>query len=196
LLRIVVGRGLCRALPGRALAVTLLAVLLAGVLGSCDSKSGDGKKRETTTSAVELTTSTLTQEAAVAHDYAKFWDTYIGFGGRTGEFKPDEAKTMLGGVSTGKEYEKLFNYFQLNRAKGLVLRGRPESAPKLDITVEGQDRATVKDCMADTGGIYKADTGERVDTPTQGRKLVTAHMVLETGVWKVESVGGEQPCSI
>lgn len=196
LLRIVVGRGLCRvARPWGAIAVTLLAALTSVVLTACDSGEDEDGERSTTTTA-ESTTSTTTREAAVEAAYAKFWDTYIEFGGRTGPFDPDEAKTVLGAVSTGDKYEQLFNYFQVNRLKGLVLRGRPENAPKLDVTLEGADRATVKDCMADTGGIYRADTGERVDTPTTGRQLVTATLVLEGGAWKVESLGGEEPCSL
>ena len=53
------------------------------------------------------------------------------------------------------------------------------------------ETATVRDCSLDNTGIYDAATGERHDTATGVRHLITATLVLEDGSWKVSDLNQE-----
>jgi hypothetical protein len=49
----------------------------------------------------------------------------------------------------------------------------------------------VRDCYLDSTGIYDAATGNRKDTPTGVRHLITATLVREGGAWKVSDLHKE-----
>jgi len=51
--------------------------------------------------------------------------------------------------------------------------------------------ATVRDCYLDNTGVFDAATGERHDTPTGVRNLITATLQLEGSTWKVSDLKQE-----
>lgn len=164
------------------------------------SPSGSG----TSAGAVDSTTTSLPADdkEAVKAAYLQFWAVVDEYGKRTGTFNAADAKSVLGAIATGGEYDHLFNAFQLNRLKGLVYRdgdAPDEFAPV--VTIEGPDRASVRDCRTDRGGVFKEATGERVDTATEGRRLFEVVLVKDGLQWKVSSVGGrtnpeDPPCTV
>ena len=192
----------------------LLVAMAAAVTGACSEGKGRtaASSTTTTTPATSATTnggsiaSTPTAPAdereAVKEAYLHFWTVVDAYGKRTGPFDPADAKAVLGAVATDGEYDHLFNTFQLNRIKGLVYRdgdAPDEFAPV--VTVEAPERASVRDCRTDRGGAFKESTGERVDTPTEGRRLFEVVLVKDAGQWKVSSVGGktnpeDPPCTV
>jgi len=196
----------------RSIAALLLATA-AAVAGACSHGKERTAAPSTTTTSTSATTNggaiDSTTAAAPADDreavkaaYLHFWTVVDAYGKRTGPFDPGDAKAVLGAVATDGEYDHLFNTFQLNRIKGLVYRdgdAPDEFAPV--VTVEAPGRAAVRDCRTDRGGVFKEATGERVDTPTEGRRLFEVTLVKDAGQWKVSSVGGktnpeDPPCTV
>ena len=201
----------------RRLAAMILAlVVVTGV--ACSSGRDSTTVRSTTTTttpspagsdttvgAINSTTASpppANDAEAVKAAYLHFWMVVDDYGKRTGRFDPVDAKTTLGAIATGGEYDHLFNMFQLNRLKGLVYRGGDtpdEFAPV--ITLESPARASIRDCRTDKGGIYRESDGQRIDTPTEGRRLFEVILVKEDSQWKVSSVGGragaeDPPCTV
>lgn len=198
--------------PGMRTAALAIALLAATSCSSGDDKTAERPAATSATTAASRTGSEairstttaapVTEEEAVKAAYLRFWEVVDEYGKRTGPFDPVDAKAVLGAVATGGEYEHLFNTFQLHRLKGLVFRDGDtpdELAPV--VTIESPTRASVKDCRTDKGGIYKESTGERVDIPTEGRRLFEVILVKEDSQWKVSSVGGragaeDPPCTV
>lgn len=196
----------------RIVAVILALAVVTGP--ACSSGKDSTAERSTTTTtsagsdasagAIDSTTAPPPPgdgTEAVKSAYLHFWTVVDEYGKRTGRFDPVDARAVLGAVATGGEYDHLFNMFQLNRIKGLVYRdgdAPDEYAPV--VTIESPTRASVKDCRTDNGGVYK-ESGERVDTPTVGRRLFEVILVKEDSQWKVSSVGGraraeDPPCTV
>ncbi|MEW6473555.1 MAG: hypothetical protein AB1679_14910 [Actinomycetota bacterium] len=201
----------------RIVAMILALVVVTGAACSSDKDSTAGRSATTTTTpspagsdtgggAIESTTPPPSPAGddteAVKAAYLHFWTVVDEYGKRTGRFDPVDAKTTLGAIATGGEYDHLFDMFQLNRIKGLVYRDGDtpdEFAPV--ITIESATRASVKDCRTDKGGIYRESDGQRIDTPTEGRRLFEVILVKEDSQWKVSSVGGkagaeDPPCTV
>lgn len=199
----------------RTAPILLALVTLAGA-AACNGDSSGTAERSTATTAGSpsatdtaggATDSTTTpppgdETEAVKAAYLRFWMVVDEYGKRTGKFDPVDAKTVLGAVASNGEYDHLFNTFQLNRLKGLVYRdgdAPDEFAPV--VTLEGPGRASVLDCRTDRGGLFKEATDERVDTPTDGRRLFEVVLVKDGAEWKVSSVGGktnpeDPPCTV
>ena len=68
-------------------------------------------------------------------------------------------------------------------------RGTLDLAPRV-VSVVG-DSATVRDCYLDNTGVFDAATGDRHDTATGVRHLITATLVVEDGSWKVSDLAQE-----
>ncbi len=199
----------------RRLAATLLALIAVTGAAAC-SRGGSTTAHSPTTTTTSpsgtdrsagATDSTTTpppgdEKEAIKTGYLRFWMTVDEYGKRTGRFDPVDAKAVLGAVATDGEYDHLFDTFQLNRLKGLVYRDGDtpdEFAPV--VTIEGPARASVRDCRTDRGGVFKEASGERVDTPTEGRRLFEVVLVKDGSEWKVSSVGGrtnpeDPPCTV
>lgn len=194
--------------PRVGITILALAVCVGAACSSGEDKTADSPTATTTpdqlaTSSTATTgTSAGNDREAVRSAYLHFWAVVDDYGKRTGPFDPTEAKTVLSAVATGGEYGHLFDMFQLNRLKGLVYRdgdAPDEFAPV--VTIEGPARASIRDCRTDRGGVFNASTGERVDTPTEGRRLFEVVLVREDAQWKVSSVGGrtnpeDPPCTV
>jgi hypothetical protein len=193
----------------------LALVALTGAAACNGGGSGTAERSTTTTTRSPSATDTTggateptttpppgDEKEAVKAAYLRFWMVVDEYGKRTGKFDPVDAKTVLGAVASDGEYDHLFNTFQLNRLKGLVYRegdAPDEFAPV--VTIEGPGRASVRDCRTDRGGVFKEATGERVDTPTDGRRLFEVVLVRDGEEWKVSSVGGrtnpeDPPCTV
>lgn len=192
--------------PRVRVAILALAVFAGAACSSGKDKSADSLTTTTTTPEQSATTTTPASvgddKEAVRNAYLQFWAVVDDYGKRTGRFDPTEAKTVLSAVATDGEYEHLFDMLQLNRLKGHVYRdgdAPDEFAPI--VTIEGPARASIRDCRTDRGGVFNASTGERVDTPTEGRRLFEVVLVKEDSQWKVSSVGGrtnpeDPPCTV
>lgn len=131
---------------------------------------------------------------AVEAAYRTFWATYDTYGAQAVAFDQAEFARAFGPVATGAEYERLHGFFQVLRLEGSTLRGgaAEDLAPR--VTLEGPGRATVRDCMADSGGLYDRH-GQRLDTPTEGRETWVSTLVVDDGTWKVaDVVGTGEPC--
>lgn len=70
-----------------------------------------------------------------------------------------------------------------------MIRGTLHLAPQV-VSIDG-GTAVVRDCYADSTGVYDAETGERKDTPTGVRHDITAAMVLDGATWKVSDITRE-----
>lgn len=164
-------------------------VVLVGLLGTgCGHGRNRAASRTTTTSVTTTssTSTTLSPAAAVEAAYRAGWDAYIAYGSRSDPFTPQALSAALGPYFTGDEYKRLFNFFQLERVKGEVVRGTIDLSPKVQ-SVDATS-AVVTDCYdAHNLGSYKPD-GTRTDPVTLPRTLVEVDFVLESGAWKAASV--------
>jgi hypothetical protein len=114
---------------------------------------------------------------------------YLEVGASTEQFDPAAVRTRLQLHTTGQEFEQLFNVFQGHSIAGRVIRGDIESS--LTVLTATETQAEVRDCYDDTTGLYRLDTGERVDTDTPERHQVVFVLVKEDGTWKVSQVREE-----
>lgn len=183
----------------RMATVGVLALLtLAAGCSSGDREFGEPKSSDRTappTTALSTATTTAPYQnpavaAAVEAAYVRATTAEIDYLSQTGPFDPVQFKEMFSPLLTGLQYEASFQAAQQRRLQGVVFSPpglQPgEIAPT--VTVEAPTRATVRDCEADHPTV-KAATGERVDTPREGRGLVIAEMVLEEGSqWKIAKV--------
>lgn len=182
----------CRT-PNLRVVVSLL--LVAGV-GATGCSRDDGKAAPKTSSsttareATSTTPTTVSAELAVQSAYREFWDMFLELGAMTGQFDPDVVIPILRRRTTGTEYETLFKNFQADRLAGIVRKGTVDLAPKV-ASVDGA-KATLRDCYDDQIGVYRASTGERLDTDTPDRHPATVALVLEDGSWKVETLTFEE----
>jgi hypothetical protein len=108
----------------------------------------------------------------------------------TGPFDPNAVIPILRRRTTGIEYETLFRNFQADRLAGLVRKGTIDLAPKV-LSVD-DSKASLKACDDDHIGVYRASTGERLDTDTPDRHPATVELVLEDGSWKVQTLTFEE----
>jgi hypothetical protein len=119
----------------------------------------------------------------------EFWAAYLELGGATGPFDPDQVRARLGQRATGDSLSQLFEVFQGHALAGRVIRGEIDTAPEVVAVADG--RAQVRDCVDDRTGLYRIDTGERLDTDDPLRHELTYELVLDDGAWKVTAIRDE-----
>ena len=162
-----------------------VTLLVMGALAACgggdDSASPDPPSSTTSTSAA---TSTTTVEESVIAAYGAFWDGYLK---AADPMNPEHP--VLAEVATGEQLRQLRSAFLARLSAGEVIRGGLDKAP--DVVEVSGDTATVSDCYLDRTGIYDSKTGQRKDTETGVRHLVTVRLVREASVWKVTSLTRE-----
>jgi hypothetical protein len=167
-----------------------LSVLVAlGGIGSCadDDQAGEPDRTTSTASSSETTGTTEApdDEQVVLDRYVAFWnDGYL-----AAADPMDPTHPALAEHATGEQLETLERAFLARQTNGEVIRGTLDLAPRV-VSVVG-DTATVRDCYLDNTGIYDAATGERRDTATGVRHLITATLVREDGDWKVSDLTQE-----
>lgn len=172
----------------RPVGLALSALAALTVMGGCADDDANGSPP---TSASERTTSSDATSTTVAADqevleaYVAFWnDGYL-----VAADPMDPTHPALAAHTTGEQLETLERAFLARQTSGEVIRGTLDLAPRV-VSVVGET-ATVRDCYLDNTGIYDAATGERHDTATGVRHLITATLVLEDGSWKVSDLNQE-----
>jgi hypothetical protein len=136
-------------------------------------------------------------QAAVIDAYLAYWRTVSAYGAEQAPFDPADFKNRFSPVTTGAQYDSLFERFQLNRAQGLVYRGGENDQFRPKVVELSGDRAVVEDCADDTGGIFDTRKNTFTEPTTPGRhSLIRAVLRLESGTWKVSTQsGGDQRCT-
>src|SRR5688572_28815009 len=174
----------CRGVGGgiRPVRVALSALLALGAAGSC--ADGDASP-STTISAPPSTTTTVGEDQAVLDAYVAFWnDGYL-----EAADPMDPTNPALAAHATGEQLETLERAFLARQTNGEVIRGTLDLQPRV-VSVVGET-ATVRDCYLDNTGVFDAESGERHDTATGVRHLITATLVVEGDTWKVSDLEQE-----
>lgn len=160
-------------------------VIAAALLGACTNGDGDpASARVATTTTTSAGTTTTTAEQGVLAAYESFWQGYLE---AADPMNPEHP--ALTEVATGDQLRQLRTAFLARLAAGEVIRGEVETAPEV-VEVNGAS-ATVRDCYLDRTGIYDAESGERKDTESGVRHLVTVQLVQESSRWKVVGITRE-----
>ena len=168
-------------------ATRVAAVLLAGatIFAACGGGDGEAAPAPTsTTTTGPTTTTTTTVEQGVLAAYEAFWDGYL-----EAADPMDPEHPVLDEVATGDQLRQLRSAFLARLSAGEVIRGEIETAPEV-VEVNG-DAAEVRDCYLDRTGVYDAESGERKDTESGRRHLITARLVREAAHWKLTSIARE-----
>lgn len=178
----------------RSVGVALVATVAAAILVVACSDDGDpaaisttatGPSTSPSTTAGATTTTAVDDEQAVLDAYVAFWN----HGFLVAADPMDPTHPALAEHATGTQLETLQRAFLARQTNGEVIRGSLDLAPRI-VSVVGET-ATVRDCYLDDTGVFDAATGERHDTPTGVRHLVTATLVVEGDAWKVSDLERE-----
>lgn len=162
-------------------------VVAAALLGACTNDDGDTEvaREATSTETTPAATTTMTAaEEGVLGAYEAFWQGYLE---AADPMNPEHP--VLTEVATGDQLRQLRSAFLARLSAGEVIRGDVETAPEV-VEVNGAS-ATVRDCYLDRTGIYDAESGERKDTESGVRHLVTVQLVQESSRWKVSGMTRE-----
>jgi len=185
----------------RCLCAGILSLALAACGGSSHRGPDGGRVTDsapsTTTSSASTTSTVTDAHAAVVDAYLAYWRAVDTYGSQTGPFDPNEFKAIFGPVASGAQYDSLFERLQLNRAQGLVYRGRENAQHRPQVTELSGDRAVVTDCADDFGGIFDTRNNTFVQplTPGEHSKIV-AVVIRVDGAWKVSTQGeGDTRCT-
>jgi hypothetical protein len=171
----------------RPVALALSALVALGTLSSCADDEGARSRPSTsaTTTTNETTTTGVGDDHEVLDAYVAFWnDGYL-----EAADPMDPTNPALAAHATGDQLETLERAFLARQASGEVIRGTLDLDPRI-VSVVGET-ATVRDCYLDNTGIYDAATGERRDTASGVRHLITATLVVEDESWKVSDLAQE-----
>ena len=171
----------------RPVGIASSALVVLGALGGCVDDGQAGEPDRTTHRWIRLDDlhQRADDEQVVLDAYVAFWnDGYL-----AAADPMDPTNPALAAHATGEQLETLESAFLARQANGEVIRGTLDLAPRV-VSVVGET-ATVRDCYLDNTGIYDAVTGERHDTATGVRHLVTATLVLEDETWKVSDLTQE-----
>lgn len=168
----------------RPLGIVLSALAALGLLSACaDEKGAQSTTTSTTTSEPPATPASSDQEVLDA--YIAFWnDGYL-----EAADPMDPTNPALAAHATGEQLETLERAFLARQTSGEVIRGTLDLQPRV-VSVVGET-ATVRDCYLDDTGVFDAATGERRDTATGVRHLITATLIVEDDTWKVSDLQQE-----
>lgn len=186
----------------RCLCAGIVTLALAACGGSShrrpDAGRVDGSAPSTAmTTSAPATTAATDAQAAVIDAYLAYWRAVDTYGSQTGPFDPNQFKAIFGPVASGAQYDSLFQRLQLNRAQGLVYRGRENAQHRPQVTELSGDRAVVTDCADDSGGIFDTRNNTFVQplTPGEHSKIVAVVNRVD-GAWKVSTQGdGDTRCT-
>lgn len=166
---------------GSAIVVFISGLLLA----SCWSGS-DRADPESSTTTNSITSSTApSAQAEVTAAWRRFWDVYLA---ASNPMNPQDPR--LREVATGEELKTLTSAFLASKSSGEIYKGTIELRPAVP-EVSG-DTATLSDCYLSSILAYDAQTGALRDRHENVRRLVTASLVKEGGVWKVARIRHER----
>lgn len=181
-----------------ALSLALVACSGSGSGRSDDPAAGGSSSSTTTATGVTSTTAAPDPKALALDGYRAYWAVVNAYGAEDKPFDPDEFKARFSPVTTGAQYDSLFQRFQLNRAQGLVYRGGEGDQLRPRVVDLSGDRAEIEDCADDTGGIFSTrDNAFTQDTTPGQHSLIRAVLKLDRGTWKVSTQdGGDQRCTL
>lgn len=165
---------------GFVVGLALTAVTAAG----CGGGRSTPATTPTTTSTTRPGPTTTSVNDGVEAAYRAFWDVYLL---AADPMEPEHP--ALGEVATGEQLKQVRSAFLARKSAGEVIRGELDLKPSA-ITVDG-DTATLTDCYLDRTGVYRAQTGERVDKESGVRHLIRVRLVREGGAWKVAAITKE-----
>jgi hypothetical protein len=154
-------------------------------LAACSSGSDPKLGATTSSSAPPGSNTSQTAEQQVLAGYRAFWiEGYL-----VAADPMDPTSPALTQHATSQQLETLQKAFLARKTNGEVIRGTVDLAPRV-VSVVGSS-ATVRDCYLDNTGVFDATTGERHDTPTGVRHLITATLQLDGSTWKVSDLKQE-----
>ena len=167
-------------------ALACLPIALVVLVGACSSGGSDASPTTSaSTSTTAATTSSAPPEAsAVESGYRAFWDAYLSAADPMNPTNP-----VLAAHASGDELQQVQAAFAQHFANGEVIRGRLDLSPRVQ-SVDGS-AATVTDCYGDSTHVFDATTGAQKDPQGDNHFQITAHLVLDGGVWKVSSISKE-----
>jgi hypothetical protein len=169
----------------RPIGIALSALVALGVLSACADDEGASTTTTASTSTDDSTTTTIGEDQQVLDAYVSFWnDGYL-----AAADPMDPTSPALAAHSTGEQLETLQRAFLARQTNGEVIRGSLDLQPRV-VSVVG-DTATVRDCYLDNTGVFDVATGERHDTATGVRHLITATLIVEDDTWKVSDLQQE-----
>lgn len=169
----------------RPIGIALSALVALGVLSACADDEGASTTTTASTSTDDSTTTPIGEDQQVLDAYISFWnDGYL-----AAADPMDPTSPALAAHATGEQLETLERAFLARQTNGEVIRGTLDLQPRV-VSVVG-DTATVRDCYLDNTGVFDAVTGERHDTATGVRHLITATLVVEDNTWKVRDLERE-----
>lgn len=171
----------------RPIGIAVSALAALGVLSACADDEGARSSSTTTTAstATDDSTTTIGEDQEVLDAYVSFWnDGYL-----AAADPMDPTDPALAAHATGEQLETLERAFLARQTNGEVIRGTLDLQPRV-VSVVG-DTATVRDCYLDNTGVFDALTGERHDTATGVRHLITATLVVEDDTWKLSDLERE-----
>lgn len=160
------------------------ALVALAALAGCGDDESDAASATTTSRPSQTTTTVADPEQEVLDAYDAFWDGYLD---AADPMNPEHP--VLAEVATGDELRQLRGAFLARRSAGEVIRGELELAPEV-VEADGTN-ATVRDCYLDRTGIYDAASGQRKDSESGVRHLVTVRLVREGEAWKVATITRE-----
>ena len=176
----------------------LMRGLLAGALLLTACQSSGAGPSETRPASVDTARGTETSRASEfvepseAEDdpvaaYLAFWDAVEAAGN-----PPDPDHPDLEATAADPQLSQLRNVLSDYRQQGHLRRGDNEHHPELRQLLDDERAAIVDDCseLDPEGGLYDAETGERIEGGGEpgDRELLEARLELIDGTWKVANV--------
>jgi hypothetical protein len=159
---------------------TAMLLIVGALLIGC-AGGDDEAKPTTTTRPAARTSTTVTTDPDVIAAYRGFWRAYLAAADPMDPADPDLAR-----YATGASLDRLRASFSDHFAKGEVIRGTVDLAPKIEKS--SGVTATLRDCYLDRTHVFDSSTGAQVDQPGDATFEVVATLVLESGSWKVSTL--------
>ena len=171
---------------GRSRRLSALVLLMTGLLlVECRSGSEPADPNASTTTDSVTSSTAPSAQSEVAAAWRRFWDVYLA---ASNPMNPQDPR--LREVATGEELKTLTSAFLASKSSGEVYKGSIELRPAVP-EVSG-DTATLSDCYLSSILAYDAQSGVLRDRHENVRRLVTASLVKEGGVWKVARIRHER----
>ena len=158
-------------------------LLVAGALlfGACSgSKTAAKVKTVATTTTVAPTSTSLSPQDEVVAAYRAYWAAWSKAG-----LTSDSSSPGLLDHTTGVQLNRVKKAFDDYKAKGVVVRGNIELAPR--VVAFNPPNASLRDCIADHTLSYDA-SGQTHDTDDQIRRHLSITLVQDAGTWKVSDI--------
>lgn len=165
-------------------AATASALMLAALTSGCTGTHAPAQPSSPSSSSSPDLDAAARQ--AVLASYTGMWDDFAHAG-----LTADPTDPTLAHHSTGAALHALDQGLVIDKNRGLVSRGRPLLSPSVTTLTpqSAPTNAVVTDCSDTTNfQVYSKTTGKLVDSGPSGRRLITAHLIVQDGTWKVSEL--------